>query len=72
MSVAVATKFADQFESHGLTYALMVACGSWAVSGLVAFAYYRVYPREYERFREKMQQRRELIGQAHRQVDHLD
>ncbi|UCH35853.1 MAG: MFS transporter [Armatimonadota bacterium] len=54
-------KFADMFESHGLTYALMVACGSWLFAGAAATAYYYVYPGESERFRRQMRERRELI-----------
>jgi MFS family permease len=54
-------KFADLFESHGLSYALMVACGFWLLAGLAATAYYFVYPQEYVRFRKEMQRRRELI-----------
>jgi MFS family permease len=54
-------KFADLFESHGLSYALMVACGFWLLAGLAATAYYFVYPQEYVRFRREMQKRRELI-----------
>jgi MFS family permease len=55
-------KFADLFESHGLSYALMVACGFWLLAGLAATAYYFVYPQEYVRFRREMQKRRELIA----------
>jgi MFS family permease len=54
-------KFADLFENHGLSYALMVACGFWLLAGLAATAYYFVYPQEYVRFRREMQKRRELI-----------
>ena len=54
-------KFADRFESHGLSYALMVACGFWLLAGLAATGYYYVYPQEYERFRKEMEKRRELI-----------
>jgi MFS family permease len=54
-------KFADMFESNGLTYALMVACGSWLLAGAAATAYYYIYPREYDRFREEMKKRRDMI-----------
>ncbi len=54
-------KFADSFQSLGLTRALLVACGCWAVAYLVATAYYYTYPRESESLRHDMLKRREII-----------
>ncbi len=54
-------KYADSFESMGLSRALLIACASWAVAGLAATAYYYVYPGESERLRKEMQDRRNII-----------
>jgi MFS family permease len=60
-AVILLGRFADSFEEKGLTYALLVACGTWAVAGLAATAYYYIYPRESDAFREQMKKRRDII-----------
>ncbi len=63
LSVLVAGRLADSIGLTG-TFFWMVTV-AWFICGLVWFALYRVYPREAERLRHLMEERREsLLGTA--------